>query len=367
MIEFLLISNVMKTRIYYLLLPIFIFAACESSNIATISTPTSSTPEVKSYDFRVMTYNVENLFDTYDDTLKNDQDFLPWGMNKWNQERYQTKLKRTFKVIANISEWDYPGLIALTEIENQTVLEDLINATPLMEADYGIIHEESPDARGIDVALLFRKSLFKPISHEAIKVSMADDPSFKTRDILYAQGIIHESDTLHFFVAHFPSRRGGEATSEPKRILAASVLRNKCDSILAHQPEAKIIITGDFNDDPANASMSETLRGRDLEENMKEGDFFNMMYDAYKKGYGTYKYQSSWNMLDQYVISSSLLNSSKNVYTTSQSAHIFQPDWLSIKDDAYPGNKPFRTYSGPNYIGGYSDHYPVYMDIYFKK
>lgn len=357
----------MKIRIYYYILSLLLFASCKSSNIVNTATPSSSTANVKSYDLRVMTYNVENLFDTFDDTLKMDDEFLPWGMNKWNLERYQTKLKRIFKVIANISEWDYPGLIALTEIENQTVLEDLISSTPLIESDYGIIHEESPDARGIDVALLFRHSLFRPISHEAIIVSMAKDPYFKTRDILYVQGIINDSDTLHFFVAHFPSRRGGEAESEPKRILAATILRNKCDSILSIHPQAKIIITGDFNDDPANASISEFLRGRDLESNMKEGDFFNMMFDAYKKGYGTYKFQSSWNMLDQYIISPSLLNPNNTVFTTSQSAHIFQPDWLSVKDDSYPGNKPFRTYSGPNYMGGYSDHYPVYMDLYFKK
>lgn len=367
MIEFLLISNAMKNRNYFYLLLLLLFTSCNSSNIVTTATPTSSTSDVKSYDFRVMTYNVENLFDTFDDTLKNDEDFLPWGMNKWNKERYQTKLKRTFKVIANVSEWDYPALIALTEVENQTVLEDLISATPLSESDYGIIHEESPDARGIDVALLFRKSLFRPINHEAINVSMIDNPSFKTRDILYVQGIVNEYDTLHFFVAHFPSRRGGEAESEPKRILAATILRKKCDSILILQPQANIIITGDFNDDPANTSIHEVLRGSDNEANMKEGDFFNMMYDAYKKGYGTYKYQSSWNMLDQYIISPALLNSNNNIYTTTQSARIFQPDWLSVKDDNHPGNKPFRTYSGPNYMGGYSDHYPVYMDIYFKK
>lgn len=367
MIEFLLISNAMKIKFYHYILFLFVFASCKSTNYTVKSTPSSSSYSVKSYDFRVMTYNVENLFDTYDDTLKIDEDFLPWGMNKWNKERYQTKLKRTFKVIANISEWEYPGLIALTEIENRLVLEDLISATPLAETDYGIIHEESPDARGIDVALLFRQSLFRPISHEAIPVKMANDPNFKTRDILYVQGIVNQSDTLHVFVAHFPSRRGGEAISEPKRILAATILRNKCDSILIQQPQANIIITGDFNDDPSNTSIAEVLRGKDTESNMKEGDFFNMMYDAYKKGYGTYKYQSSWNMLDQYIISPAMLNPNNSIFTTSKSAFIYQADWLSVKDDNYPGNKPFRTYSGPNYLGGYSDHYPVYMDIYYNK
>ncbi len=357
----------MKKIIFYAIICFTLFSACKSPNVATTNSVAITNTGQKSYDLRVVTYNVENLFDTKDDTNKIDDDFLPWGMYKWNQERYQIKLKRIFKVLSNISEWEYPGIIALTEIENRSVLEDLISATPFVESDYGIIHEESPDARGIDVALLFRRSLFRPISHEAILVDLPKDPSFKTRDILYVQGLVHHSDTLHFFVAHFPSRRGGEAESEPKRIRAASVLRAKCDSILAHQPEAKIIITGDFNDDPANSSMNDILRGKSTLEGADPGDFFNMMYDAYKKGYGTYKFQSSWNMLDQYVISPALLNPENTIYTTTTSAHIYQPDWLSVKDDAHPGMKPNRTYSGPNYIGGYSDHYPIYMDLYFRK
>lgn len=367
MIEFLVFSNHMKKIFFLSIVSVFLFAACKSPNVTTTSDTSSLSTSQKNYDLRIVTYNVENLFDTKDDPDKIDDDFLPWGMYKWNQERYQTKLKRIFKVLSNVSEWEYPGIIALTEVENRTVLEDLINATPFAESDYGIIHEESPDARGIDVAMLYRRSIFRPISHEAIPVKMPNDPGFKTRDILYVQGLVHHSDTLHFFVAHFPSRRGGEAESEPKRILAASVLRAKCDSILSHQPQAKIIITGDFNDDPANASMSETLRGKATLEGAQPGDFFNMMYDAYKKGYGTYKFQSSWNMLDQYVISPALLNPENSIYTTEHSAYIFQPDWLSVKDDAHPGMKPNRTYSGPNYLGGYSDHYPIYMDIFFRK
>ncbi|MCO5230662.1 MAG: hypothetical protein M9958_05860 [Chitinophagales bacterium] len=357
----------MKKLIPFLILIITFFYGCKNASIVQQTTPSANIEKSAESDFRIMTYNVENLFDLYDDTLKKDDDFLPWGMYKWNAERYQTKLKKIFKVITNLSEWEYPALIALTEIENQRVLEDLVQATPLTESDFNIIHEESPDERGIDVALLYRRSLFRPIQHQIIPVTMPQDPHFKTRDILYVSGIINKTDTLHFFVVHFPSRRGGEAISEPKRILAAEKVRAKCDSILNKQAQANIIITGDFNDEPSNASVYEVLRGKgDLNE-MQDGDFFNMMYAAHKKGHGSYKFQSSWNMLDQYIISPALLNPDHSIYTTTTSAHIFQPDWLSVKDDVYPGVKPNRTYSGPSYLGGYSDHYPIFMDIFFKK
>ncbi len=357
----------MKNYCLYFFIVVFIFPSCKSSFITADNPMSAVTTEKTSYHMRLVTYNVENLFDTKHDEGKRDHDFLPWGINKWTQERYQTKLKRIFKVIANISEWEYPAIIALTEIENRAVLEDLIQATPLVESDYSIIHEESPDARGIDVAFLYRRSMFRPISHEALPVEMPNDPSFKTRDILYVKGLVNKQDTLHYFVLHFPSRLGGEAESEPKRIHAASVLRAKADSILNHEPHAKIIITGDFNDDPTNASAYEVLRGKESVENAESGDFFNLMYDAYMKGYGSYKYQSVWNMLDQFIVSLTLLDNQNKVYTTTTSAHIFQPEWLSVQDDRFPGMKPFRTYSGPNYLGGYSDHYPVYMDIYFNE
>lgn len=357
----------MKKLIFISIAVFCCLSSCKSPQTATSNHSVVKDMSSAKYDLRIVTYNVENLFDTKDDPNKIDDDFLPWGMYKWNQDRYNIKLKRIFKVLSNVSEWEYPGIIALTEVENRSVLEDLINATPFSESDYGIIHEESPDARGIDVALLFRRSLFRPISHENMLVSNKNDSTFKTRDILYVQGIVNKEDTLHFFVAHFPSRRGGEAESEPKRVLAASILRAKCDSILIHQPLAKIIITGDFNDDPSNTSMQQTIRGKASLEEMQEGDFYNMMFPMYKKGYGTYKFQSSWNMLDQFIISPALLDNESEVYSTIHSVSIFQPDWLSVNDDANPGMKPSRTYSGPNYLGGYSDHYPIYMDLYFKK
>jgi hypothetical protein len=327
----------------------------------------SSSVTWSDYDFRIVNYNVENLFDLVDDPKTADDDFLPWGINKWNRERYELKLKRIFKVISNISSWEYPAVITLTEIENRAVLEDLISATPLTESDYSIIHEESPDPRGIDVAMLYRRSFFRPIKHEALRIQFPFDPSGRTRDILYVEGLVHQEDTLHFYICHFPSRRGGEAISEPKRIHVASIVRNHIDSIFQVKPHAKIIVTGDFNDEPANNSMQVTLRAKDNPQQMKEGDLYNMMFPMYKKGYGSYKFQTSWNMLDQFAVSASLLDSASSVFTRPSATAIFKPDWLEVADDLNPGTKPFRTYNGPNYLGGYSDHFPVYMDLFFRR
>lgn len=359
-----------KSFFLFLLLATGIMAiqACKS----TSSTAGAKSGKVSSftwsnYDFRIVTYNVENLFDLKDNPNTADEDFLPWGMNKWNSERYQTKLKQIYKVLSNISSWEYPAVVALTEIENREVLEDLLSATPLRESDYNIIHEESPDPRGIDVAFMYRQSFFRPIKHEVLRINFPNDPNSRTRDVLYVEGMVHQGDTLHFYICHFPSRRGGEAISEPKRIFVASVVRNHIDSILNLKPAAQIIVTGDFNDEPANRSMQETLRAKESPELMRTGDLYNMMFPMYKKGYGTYKFQASWNMLDQFAISASLLDSTSTVFTRPSAVAIYQPEWLEMKDDLNPGTKPFRTYSGPSYLGGYSDHFPIYMDLYFRR
>jgi endonuclease/exonuclease/phosphatase family metal-dependent hydrolase len=360
---------IMNRNLFVLLIAGFlIWTACQtpSPSMGTVVKPKSDVTWAD-YDFRIVTYNVENLFDLVDDPKTADDDFLPWGINRWNREKYETKIKRIFKVIANISSWEYPAVITLTEIENRTVLEDLIASTPLSESDYSIIHEESPDPRGIDVAMLYRRSFFRPIKHEALRISFPTDPYGRTRDVLYVEGLVHQEDTLHFYICHFPSRRGGEAISEPKRIHVASVVRNHIDSILQVKPNAQIIVTGDFNDEPANSSMEVTLRAKDKPENMAYGDLYNMMFPMYKKGYGTYKFQTSWNMLDQFAISAALLDSTSAVYTKPSAVAIYQPEWLEVSDDLNPGTKPFRTYSGPNYLGGYSDHFPVYMDLYFRR
>jgi hypothetical protein len=319
-------------------------------------------------DIRYVFYNVENLFDMIDDTLKNDDDFLPWGMNGWKSERYHLKLRQIYKVLVNIGGWELPEMIAFCEIENRFVLEELLNKTPLGKGNYGIIHEESPDARGIDVGFMYRRDAFIPITHEAIEITFPGGETYKTRDLLYIQGVANLKDTLNLFICHFPSRRGGAQASEPRRIFVAEQVRKKVDELKAVNPNANIVIVGDYNDEPMDKSIYETLNAKGDWDNLKEGELYNFMYPMkVKQGLGTYKYQGFWNMLDQFIVSQAMLNPTNNVYLKNTSGQIYTQDWLLTDDDDAPGKKPYRTYLGSRYQGGYSDHLPVFLDMYFKK
>ena len=307
------------------------------------------------------------MFDTKDDTLKADEEFLPWGMKGWKTERYEDKLKKIFKVMVNVGAWELPEMIGLCEIENRFVLEELIRKTPLARENYGIIHEESPDARGIDLGFIYRRDAFTPLKHEVVRINFPFD-EYKTRDILHVEGLVNKkNDTLHIFLCHFPSRRGGQVVSEPKRKYVATQLRRSVDSIRQIQPDANIIITGDFNDEPTNKSIYEVLKAKENWDNIVDGDLFNFMHHfKVKEGKGTYKYQGYWNMLDQYIITPSLMNENNGVFVKRNSAQIYEQPWLIQEDSDNPGNKPFRTFGGSTYLGGYSDHFPIYLDLFFN-
>ncbi len=361
---------------------ILVFAvACSStksaketkSEVATQNSEDSVEPESEAFldrgNVRFVFYNVENLFDTYDDTLTADDDFLPWGMQAWNKERYEDKLKKIFKVLVNVGGWELPELIGLCEIENRFVLEELINKTPLSRENYGIIHEDSPDARGIDLGFLYRRDAFFPIKHEAIRVVFPMSPEIKTRDILYIEGLVNNrKDKLHIFLCHFPSRRGGQIASEPRRNYVAEQIRLKIDSILNVNAEANIIVTGDFNDEPTNNSILNVLEAKGNWNGLQPNELYNYMY-KYKveDGLGSYKFQGYWNMLDQYMVSKGLMNPLSPIYLKQNSAQIYSKQWLLTEDTDNPGQKPFRTYGGASYYGGYSDHLPIYLDIFFKR
>jgi len=350
---------------------LFLISSCGRNTVAVVPSITDSNTtietEVKRGDIRMVTYNVENLFDTKDDTLKDDNEFLPYGMKNWNYEKYTVKLRQLYKVIANIGGEKMPDMICLTEIENKKVLQDLIERTPLNDFDYGIIHEESPDPRGIDVGFLYRKTTFIPIKHEIIRINFPFDSTSKTRDVLMIEGLLNNEDTIHTFICHFPSRRGGEVASEPRRGFVASEVRKKVDSLLNININANIVVTGDFNDEPNNTSIYDTLNAKGNINNDNYRELYNFMYDMkVNKGLGTYKFQGYWNMLDHYIVSLSMLKGINKLYTPPNAAAIFKQPWLEQADDEAPGTKPFRTYGGPNYYGGYSDHFPVYLDIFFK-
>lgn len=316
---------------------------------------------------RIVFYNVENLFDTINDPNTNDEEFLPSGVKGWGGYRYHQKLDNIFKTLAGLGGWDMPAIVGFCEIENRSVLYDLIHKTPLQTADYQIVHEDSPDRRGVDVGLIYRPDIFQPISHEAMNVTFPFDTATRTRDVLYVKGTIHKHDTIHIFINHWPSRWGGAEASAPRRIYVAELIRKKVDSLYAADKNPNIIITGDFNDEPGDVSITEGLKAKGKIEEVKPGDLYNCMYGYWEKGIGTEKYQEHWGLLDQYIISEPLLNKEEGLVVDQQTAYIFDAPWLVETDQKFLGTKPFRTYSGPKYIGGYSDHFPVYIDLVRKK
>lgn len=308
----------------------------------------------------IVSYNVENLFDTVDDVQKLDDEFTPEGKKNWTQERYTKKLNDIANVFSAINH-HLPDIISLVEIENKSVLEDLVNKTNLKDANYQIIHEESPDIRGIDVAFLYKKSAFREISHQDISILFPFDNEYKTRDILYVKGVLAKTDTVHFFINHWPSRRGGLAKSEPKRTHVASILRNFIDSIQEININSKIIILGDFNDNPVDKSVFEVLKANNIRTGFNKTYLYNLFFDTFNiNRFGSYLYRNNYNMLDHIILSQSWFQE-KGYYTTFESGIIYYPEWLCDKESELKA--PKRTYKGPNYMGGYSDHFPVYFVV----
>lgn len=313
---------------------------------------------------RIVFYNVENLFDIFDDSIKNDDEFTPEGFKAWNQFKYFKKINNIYKTLISVGGWEPPGIIGLCEVENRNVLDQLIDHTPLFKYKYEVVHIESPDYRGIDVALLFRPVKFRLISYEAITVNFPFNKDYKTRDILYVKGIVLEKETIHIFINHWPSRYGGYLATKPKREQAATVLRSKVDSLIKSDSLAKIIIIGDFNDEPNNESITDFLKAKSDTSNLAPSDLFNLMPELHKASQiGSHKYRGNWSFLDQIIISASLLQNKKGLHLSRDNAQVFKAGFLLEEDPVYLGNKPFRTYSGPRYLGGFSDHLPVYIDL----
>jgi predicted extracellular nuclease len=351
-------TNRMKTLLLLCLLS-FALSFSEAQNTGSFG----DTPRGEK-GIRVMCYNVENLFDIWDDTLKNDADFLPNGSNHWTWKRYQDKLRKIAQNIRAVGGWEMPELIGLCEIENLNVLKALVKHPTIQPANYQIVHFESPDERGVDVACLYRPDKIDILGMQPIKVvfPIGERP---TRDILYVKALVLKKDTLHFFVNHWSSRLGGMTASEPKRMIAAQVVRHAVDSIFAQNSLANIVITGDFNDEPENKSLSQTLKAHHKEDDLKDQDLFNLMYEKIWKE-GTHKFDGKWGILDQFIVSTSLLKGKSALSITPDRAKVFKKDWLLVRETKEIGDKPFRTYQGPKYLGGYSDHLPIYLDVAVK-
>ncbi len=302
-------------------------------------------------DFRVAFYNVENLFDTHDNTQINDDEFTPEGTRHWSNYKYWQKIKKTSKTLKILGGWEAPSLIGLAEIENDTVLKHLIYSDPLRNSKYGIIHRDSPDHRGIDVTLLYRKDKFFPINHKFYPLLYDNGEIMHSREIVYTKGLITGGDTLHVFVIHFPSRYGGYKKSEPKRLNAVKQLMSITDSINRVFKDPNIVIMGDFNDTPINRSII----------NLDNNKWLNLL----KCDHGTHKFQGQWNKLDHIFISNSLLQKDNKIYVNGYT-NAFKEPFLFEEDLKYLGNKPFRTFVGFKYNGGFSDHLPVYIDLKIK-
>lgn len=306
-------------------------------------------------------YNVENLFDIYHDNGKNDYEFLPDGSSQWTEERYQKKLKNISEVISKIGIKTVPGgaaVMGLSEIENRRVLEDLVAMPLIKDKNYQIVHYEGPDARGVDVALIYQPAIFKLVSSRSVRLTVPREKGFFTRDQLLVSGII-DGETVHIIVNHWPSRSGGEKRTSPLRCAAADLTRSIADSIMQIDPDAKIIVMGDLNDDPVNESIVKHLRAKGKQENLEKGDMFNPMYKMYKDGVGSLAYRDAWSLFDNIIVSQGLLGDDKTTFKFYQ-AKVFNENFLVQQSGAFKGY-PWRTYASGAYHGGYADHFPVYM------
>jgi exonuclease III len=307
---------------------------------------------------RLMFYNVENLFDIYDDTLKEDDDFLPGGLMRWNLTRYIKKINSIYKTIVAAGGWNPPAIVAFCEVENRKVLEDLVYGTYLSKYDYGIIHEESPDTRGIDVCLIYRKNVVDIIDYRYWIPSEISREKFTSRSILYTRLAVN-SDTVHLIVNHWPSRRGGVLAMEDLRMIIAAMVRAKVDSLIDKSSTgAKIIIAGDFNSIPDDPEMKSLTASHDSAISL-----VNLSVGPAAKGLGSYRYMGTWEMIDQILVSAGLLTCDQGLYTDSNQFSIFKTDFLLRRDPKYPGLSPLSTYRGYRYQGGFSDHLPVLLDL----
>lgn len=308
-------------------------------------------------------YNLENLFDTKNDTLIWDEEFLPEGKRAWTEEKYKEKLANMSYVISQMGTDITPqglSVLGVAEIENRSVLEDLVKQKSIADRNYQIVHYDSKDFRGIDVGLLYNPKHFELIDSEAIPINyiLKDLDTLKTRDILRVNGIL-DGEEVTVLVNHWPSRRGGEKISGPKRNKAAATCRAVIDSLQAINPDVRVIVMGDLNDDPTNISVTNYMRSVGKITDVGPKNVFNPMYDYYRRGIGSNAYRDGWSLFDQIMVTPSYLDKSQEGYFFLK-ATIFNKKYLIQRSGKYKGY-PFRTFSFDKYQSGYSDHFPVVL------
>ena len=302
--------------------------------------------------FVFMFYNVENLFDAVDDSLKDDEEFLPGGSRGWTNSRYYHKLNSIAKVILSAGSWEPPALVGLCETENRGVAEALVRLTPLSNFGYDIVYTESDDSRGIDIGLLYDRNKFDIVSFRAIIPELDKDQSpFTSRPVLYVK-VKKGEEYLHLLLNHWPSRRGGVLAGQDLRHRLAETVRCVVDSLfLTDGSGSAVIVAGDFNSDPSGTEI----------KLLSEGGMVNLAIPDYRQGRGTYRYRGVWQMFDQIIVSEAMTNSDS--YFRARDFAVHSPDFLLKDDPVYPGRKPFSTYDTYRYTGGYSDHLPVVITL----
>ncbi len=309
--------------------------------------------------FTIGFYNLENMFDTIDDPNTLDDDFTPTGFKKWSLKRYNRKLYKLAKTISEIGDQSTknpPVLLGIAEVENEPVIKDLINAEPLRDIDYGYVHYDSPDERGIDTALIYQKSHFEVLYSEPIALMLFEEDGRRdtTRDILYVRGKLNKEE-VHIFVNHWPSRRDGSDETSAKRVKAAETIKEYMAKIEVSIASPNYIVMGDFNDGPDSASIKLL---------MECGHLYNPMEKLLSPERGSANYKRTWMLFDQIMVSHNLLNYTKGTHSFAH-ADIFDESFLKEFKGKYKGT-PYRTYAGRKYIGGYSDHFPVYIQLKYN-
>lgn len=333
---------------------------------------TFSQKKGKTYNIRTIAfYNLENLFDTINDVSINDEASPMMELKANRSKVYWDKIDKLASTIAQIGLEDAktsPAIIGVAEVENLSVLEDLVKSKHLASKHYGIIHYDSPDKRGIDVALLYQKRYFKPVYHEAFNPNIyRENRKVYTRDQLLVSGYL-DDEMIHLIVNHWPSRSGGEAKSRPLREKAAYQNTKIIEKVREKNPNAKILIMGDFNDDPINTSFKEVLKTKSRKKDVSENDIYNPYEDLHRRGFNTLAYRDNLNLFDMILISSPLLDKGDKDFSTYKmyQSNIFNKRFLTQKKGKYKGY-PFRSFSNGGYTGGYSDHFPVYMYLIKEK
>lgn len=319
--------------------------------------------------FRVISYNVENLFDTQDNPLAEDEEFLPQGQRHWTPKRYYHKLQQIAKVITAAGEWTEPALIGLCEVENDSVLYHLCHRTPLRTQGYRYVCSDTDDPRGIRVALLYQRDQFALEGEESLRIPFRGGQK-RSRPLLHVWGRVVTGDTLDVFVCHFPSRSGGQLESEPFRMDAARHLRRTCDSLYRLRLHPHLLVMGDLNDTPTDWSLVEGLKSQpytpdsnpQISDNLTLYNLFAMRRAGQPEG--SHKYQGAWSQLDHCLVDGSLLRADATFRLRPEGVRIFDADFLWTTDKTYLGRRPKRTFYGFTYEGGFSDHLPLVVDFY---